>query len=91
MVRPVPPSGGAHEAVAVAQTLAATICPVVEARDRFWQGSAANVLAGVLLWISDHPTEQKTLARAREIITQRRADFNFLLVALDRLAEVQCV
>ena len=62
-------------AVAVAQTLAATMCPVKEERDRFWQGSAANVLAGVLLWISDQPGEEKTLARAREIITQSRGDF----------------
>lgn len=62
-------------AVAVAQNLAATMCPVTDDKDKFWQGSAANVLAGVLLWISDHPSEQKTLARAREIITQSRADF----------------
>ena len=62
-------------AVAVAQTLAATICPTVEGKDKFWQGSAANVLTGVFLWISDQPGEQQTLARAREIVTMSRADF----------------
>lgn len=62
-------------AVAVAQSLAATICPVMSDKDKFWQGSAANVLAAVLLWITDQPTEQKTLARARELITKSREDF----------------
>jgi type IV secretory pathway TraG/TraD family ATPase VirD4 len=62
-------------AVAVAQTLAATICPIANEKDKFWQGSAANVLAAVFLWIADHPGEKKTLARAREIVTQSRSDF----------------
>ena len=62
-------------AVAIAQSLAAIICPVGKGKEQFWQGSAANVLTGVLLWLADYPGEQKTLARAREIVTQSREDF----------------
>lgn len=63
-------------AVAIAQALASAICPATEGgKDGFWQGSAANVLAAVLLWITDHPEEQKTLGRMREIVTRSRADF----------------
>ena len=69
-------------AVAVAQTLAATICPVTNEKDKYWQGSAANVLAGVFLWIADHPGEQKTLARAREIVTLSRTDFQKILARM---------
>lgn len=63
-------------AVAVAQALAATVCPSAPGdKDRFWQGSAANVLAAVFLWLADHPNEQKTLARARDIVSQSRKAF----------------
>lgn len=72
-------------AVAIAQSLAAIICPVTDGKDQYWQGSAANVLTGVLLWLTDQDglprghassqTETKTLARAREIVTQSREDF----------------
>lgn len=69
-------------AVAVAQSLAATICPITDPKERYWQGSAANVLAAVFLWISDSPTEEKTLARARHIITRSRADFKKILAQM---------
>jgi type IV secretory pathway TraG/TraD family ATPase VirD4 len=69
-------------AVAVAQTLAATICPVGADKDKFWQGNAANVLAAVFLWLADQPGEQKTLARAREIVTMSRANFSTILVKM---------
>lgn len=63
-------------AVAVAQSLAGAICPSSPGdKDRYWQGSAANVLTAVLLWITDQPDEQKTLARAREIVSLSRKDF----------------
>lgn len=63
-------------AVAVAQALAAAVCPTTPGdKDRYWQGSAANVLTAVLLWITDQPGEQKTLARAREIVSLSRRDF----------------
>lgn len=63
-------------AVAVAQALAAAVCPTTPGdKDRYWQGSAANVLTAVLLWITDQPGEQKMLARAREIVSLSRKDF----------------
>lgn len=62
--------------VAVAQGLAGAVCPSPPGdKDRFWTGSAANVLTAVLLWITDQPGEQKTLARAREIVSLSRKDF----------------
>ena len=69
-------------AVAVAQTLAATICPTGNDKDKFWQGSAANVLAAVFLWLADRAGEQKTLARARELVTMSRKDFTEVLVKM---------
>jgi type IV secretory pathway TraG/TraD family ATPase VirD4 len=62
--------------VANAQTVAHTILPMpADAKDRFWQGNAANILTAVLLWITDQPGETKTLARAREITSLSRRDF----------------
>jgi type IV secretion system protein VirD4 len=69
-------------AVAVAQSLAAIICPPASGKEQFWQGSAANVLAAVFLWLADQPGEQKTLARARQIVTLSRADFLKILVRM---------
>jgi type IV secretion system protein VirD4 len=69
-------------AVAVAQSLAAIICPPASGKEQFWQGSAANVLAAVFLWLADQPGEQKTLARARQIVTLSRADFLKILVKM---------
>jgi len=79
-------------AVAVAQNLASTVCPISHDKDKFWQGSAANVLSAVFLWLADQEgmtreddpskTETKTLARAREIVTQSRADFKKDLVKM---------
>jgi type IV secretory pathway TraG/TraD family ATPase VirD4 len=62
--------------VAIAQTLASTISPTWPGdKDKFWSGSAANVIAAVLLWITDQPGETKTLARAREILSLSRKQF----------------
>jgi type IV secretion system protein VirD4 len=62
--------------VAIAQTLAGAICPApANAKDRFWQGSAANVLTAVFLWLTDRQDERKTLARAREIVSLTRKEF----------------
>lgn len=61
--------------VALAQSLAATICPAApHGKDRFWQGSAANMLTAVLLWITKEEGEKKTLGRAREIVSLSRKD-----------------
>jgi type IV secretory pathway TraG/TraD family ATPase VirD4 len=63
-------------AVAIAQALSAAICPApANAKDRFWQGSAANVLTAVFLWLADRAEERKTLARAREIVSLSRREF----------------
>jgi type IV secretory pathway TraG/TraD family ATPase VirD4 len=60
-------------AVAIAQSLAAAICPLGNGgKETFWQGNAGNLLAGVFLWLANQPTETKTLGRAREIITLPR-------------------
>ena len=65
-----------RNAVAVAQTLAGAICPAPSGgKDNFWQGSAANMLTAVFLWLADQPQEQKTLGRAREIVSLSRKDF----------------
>lgn len=65
--------------VAVAQALAGAICPAPpNAKDRFWQGSASNVLTAVFLWLAEHDGvrgETKTLGRARQIVSMTRADF----------------
>lgn len=62
--------------VATAQTLAAAICPTSpHAKDKFWQGYAANILTAVFLWLTDQPGESKTLARAREITSLSRREF----------------
>lgn len=62
-------------AVAIAQTLAGAICPTAaNPKDKFWQGSAADLLTGVLLWLADQPTETKTLARAREVVSLSRKE-----------------
>lgn len=73
---------GDPNAVAFAQSLAAIICPPAQGKEQYWQGSAANVLAGVFLWLTDAPGEQKTLARARQIVTMSRADFLHILVKM---------
>jgi len=63
-------------AVAIAQTLAGAICPApANAKDGFWQGSAANILTAVFLWLADRPEEKKTLGRAREIVSLTRKEF----------------
>lgn len=62
-------------AVAIAQTLAAAICPAPpNSKETFWQGRAASVLAAVFLWLTYRP-ETKTLARAREIVSLTRKKF----------------
>jgi type IV secretion system protein VirD4 len=66
--------------VAIAQSFAEAICPVLsDRRDQFWQGSAASILTAVFLWLADQPGEQKTLARAREITSMSRQDFGVYL------------
>jgi len=71
------------QAVAVAKSLAGTICPREKGGiDSFWSTGAANFLTAVLLWIADQPGETKTLARAREIITLGGEELKFFLVKM---------
>lgn len=62
-------------AVAVAQSLAETISPTLDASKAFWSGNAANLLAAVFLWLADQPGETKSLARARHVVSLSRRDF----------------
>lgn len=63
-------------AVAIAQAMAGAICGAGEGKDAVWRGSAAQLLAGVFLWLADQPGEEKTLARARHIVTRSRAELD---------------
>ncbi len=58
-----------------ARILASIICPVTDTKQPFWQGSAARILAGIMLWLTDRPDQQKTLARVREIVTLQKPEF----------------
>lgn len=75
-----------------ARTLAATISPVTDLDKPLWQGSAAKLLTGILLWLThqdglprkDDPSqkETKTLARVKEIISLQKPDFHKILVQM---------
>ena len=69
-------------AASTARMLAATICPVTDPKTAFWQGSAATILSGVLLWLTDTLGEQKTLARVREIVTLPKPEFQKILARM---------
>jgi type IV secretory pathway TraG/TraD family ATPase VirD4 len=71
-----------RNAVAIAQAIAAAICPKDKgSTDAFWSTAAASFLTAVLLWLTDNTKEQKTLARAQEILWLSQKDFkeNFLV------------
>jgi len=75
-----------RNAVAVAQSLAAAICPQERGgKDGFWTENASSLLTAVLLWLADQDEETKTLARAREIVSlprkQLRDEFLIHMVA----------
>jgi type IV secretion system protein VirD4 len=62
-------------AVAIAQALAAAMCPQERGgKDGFWTESAASLMTAVLLWLAYAPEETKTLARAREIVSLSRRE-----------------
>lgn len=64
-------------AVNTAQALAATICPTVDSSQAYWTGNAASLIAAVFLWLADQHGlgEEKTLARARHLLTLSRREF----------------
>lgn len=55
--------------VSAAKSLATNICIQGNAKDDYWQTNAASILAAVLIWVADHPGEQKTLANVADIIS----------------------
>lgn len=62
-------------AVAIAQALAAAMCPQERGgKDGYWTESAASLLTAVLLWLAYDTSEPKTLARAREIVSLSRKE-----------------
>ena len=67
--------------VALAQSMGAAISPVGEAKETFWASSAANLIAAVLLWLTDQPGEEKTLARLSDILNRSRKSFTTEFVA----------
>jgi len=61
--------------VGVAESLADAIC-VSDGRDvPYFREQAASLLSAILLYLTDHPEETKTLARVREIVGMSAADF----------------
>lgn len=70
-------------AVSIAESLAATICPSPKSdANPFWSNSAAAVLTGIFLWLTDRADQQKTLARARELATMTQPDFAKILASM---------
>lgn len=64
---------GDPDAVSVAHAMAEAMCSLSDnptGGSKFFEGSAASILTGVLLWLADQPGETKTLARARSIVTK---------------------
>lgn len=59
------------DAVAVAQEMATAIVGRGDGKDAVWRGSAASLLTAVILWLTDQPGEEKTLARVRHIVGLR--------------------
>jgi type IV secretion system protein VirD4 len=56
--------------VATAQALADAICiRPSSGDDAFWQGQAAVLLTGLLLWVADQPDEVKTLGRVADLVS----------------------
>ena len=54
--------------VATAQALADAICiRPTSGDDAFWQGQAASLLTGLLLWVTDQPGEIKTLGHIADL------------------------
>ncbi len=70
--------------VALAQSMGDSMSPSVGQREPFWAKSAANIIAAVLLWLTDNeglvlfadaPPEEKTLARLSDILNRDRKSF----------------
>jgi type IV secretory pathway TraG/TraD family ATPase VirD4 len=71
-------------AVAYAQALARAICPLDQhdAKANFWNRNAGGMLTAIFLWLADTPGESKTLARARDILTETRPELQKYLAKM---------
>ncbi|HXR75367.1 MAG TPA: type IV secretory system conjugative DNA transfer family protein [Bryobacteraceae bacterium] len=71
-------------AVAYAQSLARAICPLDKGDNKanFWNRNAASILTAIFLWLADTPGETKTLARARDIVTETRPELQKYLALM---------
>ena len=71
------------QAVGIAQALAAAICPKERGgKDAYWNNAAAQMLTATFLWLTDQPGEEKTLARARDIVTRPKKELEVYLVKM---------
>src|ERR1022692_1657006 len=61
--------------VSIAQSFAASMSPSTGQREAFWASSAANIIAAVMLWLTDHREEEKTLGRLADILGRSKKSF----------------
>ncbi len=76
--------------VSIAQSMGTTMSPSEGQKEPFWAASAANIIAAVLLWLTDReglpqfdngPPEVKTLGRLSDILSRSRKSFTQEYVA----------
>ena len=77
--------------VAIAQGMGKALCPSHGVKEPFWANSAANLIAAVLLWITDREgldradggdlPEEKTLSRLSDIVNRSRKSLTHDFVA----------
>jgi len=67
--------------VSIAQSMGTTMSPSEGQKEPFWAASAANIIAAVLLWLTDQPGEEKTLGRLSDILSRSRKSFTTDYVA----------
>ena len=67
--------------VSIAQSMGTTMSPSEGQKEPFWAASAANIIAAVLLWLTDQPGEEKTLGRLADILSRSRKSFTTEYVA----------
>jgi len=61
--------------VSIAQSIGKALSPAEGQKEPFWASSAANLIAAVLLWLTQQPGEEKTLRRVSDILSNDRNTF----------------
>jgi type IV secretion system protein VirD4 len=61
--------------VSIAQSFAASMSPSTGQKEAFWASSASNIIAAVMLWLTAHREEQKTLGRVADILGRSKKSF----------------